>query len=645
MKEKEIKPYASWTSPITAEMVAAKGTRLGHVQVFDGKVYWLESRPHESGRGVVVLWDGQSSKDVTPRDVNVGSKVHEYGGGDFLVLQAGLVYSQADDQRVYILRDGESPVALTDEPEKKKGWRYADFTASPSEKFIYAVREDHHSVVVKNELVMIDVEKSVVTVIAEGFDFYSFPRVSPDGGRLCWTCWNHPQMPWDGTELWVADIAKDGSISAEHKACGGMDESIYQPAWSPDGVLHFVSDRSGWWNLYSFRDGVMNALMPTDNDCGIAQWNFGTSTYCFGCDDNIYLCYFEEGQQSLAHLNVDTGHVEPMTLPFREYPGQIHIDNNKLYVLAGAPVISLDLFEIDLSNGHYKTIREKHSLPVSHDFISLAKPIQFTSSNGYQAHGYFYEPAHPNYQADESEKPPLIVMSHSGPTSIATTTLNWAVQFWTSRGFAVVDVNYGGSVGYGRAYRNLLRHNWGVNDVNDCVYAARFLVEDELVDGKRLLIRGGSAGGFTTLCALTFTDDFAAGMTRYGVADLEALVSDGHKFEARYLDSLVGPYPESKSVYVERSPIHHTDDLSCPMLVLQGAEDKVVPPQQSQQLVKALSEKDIPHAYIEFEGEGHGFRQKDNIIRALEAELVFYRQVLSIQSEEVLPELELTASS
>ncbi len=642
MNEKQIKPYASWRSPITADMVAAKGKRLGHVQIFNKVAYWLESRPEEKGRGVIVAWNGKHCQDVSPKDVSVGSKVHEYGGGDFMVMASGVVYTNADDQRVYLAKDNASVEALTDQPKSKRAWRYTDFTRSPCEKRIYAVREDHHGDSVKNELVMIDVENKKITVVAEGFDFYSFPRVSPGGNRICWTAWNHPQMPWDGTELWVADIRADGTFAAEHKVCGSEDESIYQPSWSNDGVLHFISDRSGWWNLYSFRDGIMNALMPTDNDCGLPQWNFATSTYCFGEGDNIYLCYFEEGQQSLAHLNTDTGLVEPLTLPFRDYPGQIHFDNNKLYVAAGAPVISTGLFEIDLADLSYRQINGNSELPVAHDFVSIAKPIQFTSASGYQAHGYFYEPKHPEFQGSDDEKPPLIVMSHGGPTGHCSTSLSWAVQFWTSRGFAVVDVNYGGSSGYGRAYRNTLRQHWGINDVNDCVYAARYLVEDGLVDGKRLLIRGGSAGGFTTLCALTFTDDFAAGMTRYGVADLEALVSDGHKFEARYLDSLVGPYPEQKSVYYERSPIHHTDELACPMLVLQGSEDKVVPPQQSQQLIKALAEKDIPHVYIEFEGEGHGFRQKDNIVRAFESELAFYRQVLEVESDEALPPVTLS---
>ena len=634
--DKQPRPYGSWPSPISAQQLAAKGTRLGHAQTFDGKLYWLESRPAEKGRGVIVCWDGKKVTDVSPKLVSVGSKAHEYGGGDFLVCELGLLFCNADDQGVYLLDHQDELSLMTELPEVAKSLRYTDFSICPDNRWIYAVQENHTQdkstgkPVVLNELVVIDSHSRAVKVVETGADFYSYPRVSPDGNRLCWTCWSHPQMPWDGTELWVADIDKDGTLTAKHKVCGGTEESIYQPEWSPDGVLHFVSDRSGWWNLYSFRDGVMNALMPTDNDCGLPQWNFGSRNYCFADSQNIYLSVFEQGEQRLVHIDVNSGHVEPLELPFTEYSGQLHYSNKRLFVVAGGPVIAQGLFAIELDTIKYVSIKQEPAIPIDSDQVSIAKPIQFTSAAGYQSYGYFYEPSNPDYCGLKNEKPPLIVLSHGGPTAAASSAFNLAIQFWTSRGFAVVDVNYGGSTGYGRAYRELLKGHWGINDVNDCLYAARFLVDDGLVDGERLLIRGGSAGGFTTLCALTFHDDFAAGMSRYGVADLEALASDSHKFEVRYLDSLVGDYPAQKAIYQERSPINNTDKLSCPILILQGSEDKVVPPAQSQQLAKALDEKDIPYEYIEFEGEAHGFRQQDNIIRAFESELSFYLKILKI---------------
>ncbi|NVJ61679.1 MAG: S9 family peptidase [Gammaproteobacteria bacterium] len=637
--EKAIAPYGAWPSEVTAELVAQKGTRLGHMQVHNSSVYWLESRPQEQGRGVVVEFDGVNRKDRSPKSMSVGSMVHEYGGGDFVVGDSGLFFCNHDDQAVYHAASSENCKRLTEVSQKPRAWRFADLKLSADEQFLVAVRERHDCTPITTDLVLIDTNSGNISVIAEGADFYASPAFSPNGKRLAWVQWYHPQMPWDGTELWVADIALDGAASAEHLVCGGSQESVLQPKWSPDGVLHFISDRSGWWNLYSFRDGILNALMPTDNDCGLPMWNLGYSSYSFATSTEIYVAVFEEGQQQLAHLSVDTGHIEPLGLPFREYPGQIHFAEGKVFCIAGAPTLGSGVFAISTDNSHYQNIGGDSDFPVDSEYLSIAKPVTFTSASGEDSHAYFYEPVNPNYCGSGDEHPPLIVMSHGGPTGATSTTLNLAIQFWTSRGFAVVDVNYSGSTGFGRAYRQALNGRWGINDVNDCVYAARYLVEDELADPERLLIRGGSAGGFTTLCALTFTDDFAAGMTRYGVADLETLLSDTHKFESRYLDKLVGPYPESKDIYQQRSPIHHTEQLSCPLLVLQGADDKVVPPSQSLQLVEALKEKDIPHAYIEFEGEGHGFRKQATIISALQAELYFYRKVLGINAEESLPEI------
>lgn len=636
MKEKTPAPYGSWPSEISAQIVAQKGIRLGHMQAYQGKAYWLESRPQEQGRSLIVAHDGEQPSEMTAVDFNVGSKAHEYGGGDFVVCQYGIVMSHRDSQEVYLQDFSGTCRAVTQISTEHDQHRFADYCVMPNNPVVYAVRERHCQDQVITDLVRIDLDSGEVTSVASGADFYAAPAIAPDGKRLAWIEWNHPQMPWDGTELWLADIQPDGELSAQHRVAGNHEESILQPRWSPDGCLHFISDRTGWWNLYGFRDGVLNALMPTDNDCALPMWTFGDATYCFDANGDVYLNYFEEGQQQLAHITIDCGKVTTLALPFRDYPGQLHYSDEQLWFMAGSGVQSVAAVRYDIASGHYDCLSDT-SLPVANDWLSLAKPVTYTSASGAAAHAYFYEPVNPNYQGEETERPPLIVMSHGGPTGATTTTLNWAIQYWTSRGFAVVDVNYAGSTGFGRAYRDALKGQWGVSDMNDCVYAARYLASDGLVDGERLLIRGGSAGGLTTLSALTFTDDFCAGMSRYGVADLEALAGDTHKFEARYLDSLVGPYPEAKAVYFERSPINHTERLSCPLLVLQGSEDKVVPPSQSQALVAALAQKDIPHAYLEFAGEGHGFRQQTTIIAALEAELYFYRKVLAIDAAEALP--------
>ncbi len=652
----KVKPYGSWKSPLSAEKLADKGIRFGHMCIDGDDLYWLESRAKEQGRGVLVKHSADGIvKDVLPQEISVRSKVHEYGSGDFFVDRQIVYFANAKDQCVYRF-DGKL-VRLT-EHNLKAEHRYADFMISPDRKFLVCVRETHHRNAVINDLVSISLIEGVnqlaeagkVKVLHTGFDFYSFPRMSKLGHRICWTCWNQPDMPWDAAELWVADMHQDGSLDAAHQIVGGNDQgalekptqqSIYQPLWSDDGVLHYISDISGWTNIYSCRDGVLNALTPIDREFGIPQWILASSTYAISAKNQIYAVYLQHGQQLLCHIDADTGHIEPIALPFKDFGDHLLISNDVLYFRAAGPAVEEAIYRFDLCSNQFEKLSQSKTFPLSVEELSVAQTLEFESHNRRPCHAFYYPPKNTQYTAPKNTQPPLIVMSHGGPTAMTNNSLNTGIQFWTHRGFAVVDVNYGGSTGFGKKYRNSLHGNWGIVDVEDCIAAAGHLVTKGLANRKALLIRGGSAGGYTTLCALTFHDVFAAGMSRYGVADLESLASDSHKFEARYLDSVVGPYPQQKALYQARSPIHSTDQLSCPILLLQGEDDKVVPPNQAEMMVEALAEKKIPYAYKLYKGEGHGFRKAETIVDALNSELSFYRQVLEIENEEKIPKLEI----
>lgn len=658
----KIKAYGSWKSSLSAEMLADKGVRFGHMCVDGDDVYWLESRAKDQGRTVLVKHSSDGTiGDLLPDDVSVRSKVHEYGSGDFIVDQQIVYFTNAKDQCVYRF-DGK--LSRLTKPNLQSEHRYADFAIAPNKQYLVCVRETHHKNSVINDLVSIsldDNESGKVKVLHAGFDFYSFPRLSKLGHRICWTCWNQPDMPWDAAELWTADLHEDGSLDAAHKIVGGNDlsarqdantqgpiiaepqnqQSIYQPLWSDDGVLHYINDVSGWSNIYSCRDGILNALTPIDREFGVPQWVLASSTYALCSDNQIYALYLQDGQQQLCHIDAESGHIEPIALPFRNFGDHLLYANNVLYFRAAGPAVEEAIYRFDLATNQFEQISESKTFPLSVEEISVSKTIQFESKNNRPCHAFYYSPKNSQYTAPLNTLPPLIVMSHGGPTAMTNNSLNTAIQFWTHRGFAVVDVNYGGSTGFGKKYRNSLRGNWGVVDVEDCIAAANYLVSKQLVDEKALLIRGGSAGGYTTLCALTFHNVFAAGMSRYGVADLESLASDSHKFEARYLDSVVGPYPQEKALYQARSPIHSTNQLSCPILLLQGADDKVVPPNQAEMMVEALENKKIPYAYKLYQGEGHGFRNADTIVDALNSELSFYQQVLQLDSDEAISKLEI----
>jgi dipeptidyl aminopeptidase/acylaminoacyl peptidase len=434
-------------------------------------------------------------------------------------------------------------------------------------------------------------------------------------------------MPWDETELWLADVGADGELSGARCVAGGRGESVFQPAWSPDGTLHFVGDRTGWWNLYRWRDGRAEPLCPMAAEFGLPQWSFGATTYGFAGASAIVCAYAERGEWRLARLATGSGRLERIDLPFVTFAG-LRVTPRKAYFVAGSAAAPPALVELDLESGAHRAVRGSSSLAIDPGDVSVARAIEFPSARGRNAYAFYYPPANGAYAAPEGELPPLRVRSHGGPTAATDGALKLPIQYWTSRGFAVVDVNYGGSTGYGREYRERLRGAWGVVDVEDCVAAARFLVERRLADPARLTISGGSAGGYTTLCALVFHDLFRAGASHYGIGDLTALAADTHKFESRYTDSLVAPYPEGAETYRARSPLHHAERLSCPVIFFQGLEDRVVPPSQTEAMVAALRAKRLPVAYVAFPGEQHGFRRAENIRRALEAELYFFSRVL-----------------
>lgn len=624
-------PYGSWKSPITSDLIVAGTIGLGGVRLDGNDVYWSELRPTEGGRSVIVRRtpDGQT-QDITPTPFNVRTRVHEYGGGSFIVHQGVVYFSNFADQRLYKQVIGEEPVAIA--PETK--WRYADSEIDSLQNRLICVREDHTGEgEAINTIVGIPLDGSDQQVLVSGDDFYSSPRLSPDGTKLAWISWNHPNMPWDSTELWVADLTAEGAIANPQKIAGGEHESVVQPMWSPDGGLYFVSDRSNWWNLYRwYPDGnrEVEALCSMDAEFGMPHWVFGYINYGFESAERLICSYSQEGISYLASLNTQTGRLDPIELPYTELGG-IHVAPGKVVFSAGSATEPSAIAQLNLATQQLEVLQRSSSLEIDPGYLSIPQPITFPTTDNQVAYGFFYPPQNKDYTAPESERPPLLVKSHGGPTAATSTAFNLKIQYWTSRGFAVLDVNYRGSTGYGRAYRDALKGQWGIADVDDCANGAKYLAESGLVDGDRLVIDGGSAGGYTTLCALTFRDVFKAGASYYGVSDLEALATDTHKFESRYLDSLIGPYPERKDLYIERSPIHSTQFLNCPVIFFQGDEDKVVPPNQAEMMVNVLQEKGLPVAYVLYEGEQHGFRKAENIKRTLDGEFYFYAKVFEFE--------------
>ncbi len=629
--------YGSWKSPITSELIVSGVIGLVQIALDGDDIYWIETRPTENGRYVVVkrTLDGKTT-DLTPLPFNARTRVHEYGGGSFVVSDGVVFFSNFADQRLYRRDRGTEPRAITPEADL----RYADGVIDRPRNRMICVREDHTIAGREpiNAIVSIDPDgKSEQRMLESGSDFYSSPRLSPDGSKLVWLSWNHPNMPWDGTELWIADVLADGSLSNKTKVAGGVDESIFQPEWSPDGILYFVSDRTNWWNLYRLREGRIEALCEMEAEFGLPQWVFGMSTYAFASANQIVCNYIRQGCSNLAIIETSSRKIETIETPYTKIDG-VCAKNGRAVFIAGSPAESTSIVSIDLATRQFETLQRSSNLKIDPGYISVPQAIEFPTENRLTAHAFFYPPKNKDFAARDGERPPLVVMIHGGPTAAASPILRLGIQYWTSRGIAVLDVNYGGSTGYGREYRERLKGNWGVVDVDDCVNGAKYLAGRGDVAGDRLAITGGSAGGYTTLCALTFRDVFKAGASHYGVSDLEALEFDTHKFESRYTHSLVAPYPERVDLYRERSPIHHTDKLKAPVIFFQGLEDKIVPPNQAEMMVNALLDKKLPVAYVAFEGEQHGFRQAANIKRALDGELYFYSRVFGFElADEIEP--------
>ena len=564
---------------------------------------------------------------MTPPAFNARTRVHEYGGRAYTVWNNTIYFSNFADQRVYRQRGGGPPQPLTPEGDL----RYADGVIDRGSGRMICVREDHSVTGSEavNTLVSVDLEKGGPgDVLVSGRDFYSSPRISDDGTTLAWLAWDHPNMPWDGTELWTGEFDSKGSLTRVQRIAGGRTESIFQPEWSPDGALYFVSDLTGWWNLYRRHDGDVEPLCEMDAEFGRPQWAFGEPTYALESPGRLICSYTRGDKWHLASLDTSTKRLKSIDVPQVEMSrGEVRAGPGRVVFLAGAPDEPYSIIELDLGTGKHEVLKRSSKATVEEGYVSRPEAMEFPTERGLKAHAFFYAPENQDYEALDGERPPLLVMSHGGPTGATSIALDLQVQYWTSRGIAVLDVNYGGSTGYGTGYRRRLNGQWGIVDVDDCVNGARYLSRRGDVDSERMAIRGGSAGGYTTLSALTFRDVFKAGASYYGVSDLEALARDTHKFESHYLDTMIGPYPERRDLYVERSPIYHTERLSCPVILFQGLEDRIVPPNQAEMMLAALREKGLPVAYVPFEGEQHGFRRSENIKRALEAELYFYSRV------------------
>ncbi len=632
-----IAPYGSWKSPIAADMLISGGKRrLSEIRCDGNDIYWLDGRPKEGGRQVIMRLspDGEVT-DLTPPDFNSRNAVHEYGGGSFAVRDRTVYFTNWADQRIYVQRDGQVPEALTAEPPVPRGARFADLTITGNGQYLLCVRETHtdDSQEAVNEIVAVDTGTGAVKVIASGRDFYGAPRECTSHDGIAWTEWDHPNMPWDGNSLMSGSFdGIDASVSTTAELVGGTGESIVQPSWGSNGLLHFVTDRTGWWNIYVWRDGEMANLLDEESDHGRPDWQFGFSSYAHLVDGRLALGKGGVTSGSIVLIDPGSNSNQTIKIPYSEVSYVMASpDGESILFIGASPTREPAVVRLELATEMCETVYSPSEVDVEPGYLSSPQHVVFPTTENGAAHAYYYEPTNQDFAAPDGELPPLVTICHGGPTSASGTGLDLSTHYWTSRGFAVVDVNYRGSSGYGKVYRDALKGKWGIYDTDDCIAAAQYLIDQGLVDKDRVIIRGGSAGGYTTINALTFHDFFAAGAALYGIADLMVFIGDTHKFESRYLESLVGPYPAEAKRYHDRSAINFMDQLATPMIILQGLEDEIVPPSQAEIMVEALESKGLPYAYIGFPGEQHGFRQAANIIRAQEAELYFYGKVLGFE--------------
>jgi dipeptidyl aminopeptidase/acylaminoacyl peptidase len=635
----QIAPYGSWASPVSAEASAKGRVSLGDLRSANQKLYWTENVPAAGGKTAVFSMgsDGTAAA-ITPESSNVRTRVHEYGGAPFVVAGDSVYFSEFADQRLYRLKAGSTAVPIT-----PAGYRYADcvvMTARGGSQSLICVREDHtDKASVRNAVVRLSLpEGGAGKVLFADSDFVSYPRPSPDGRSLAFIAWNHPRMPWDGTELKLAKLTTRG-LGTPITVAGGTEESVLEPQWDAHGNLYFLSDRSGFWNLYAWKNGRSRAIWPKAAEIGGPLWAFGQSHYVLLGDGRAVVAFGEKGFERLAVLNLKDGGARILDLPFVAYSQLTSIDSEHIAAIAASATLPRAIVRIDVQNGSVQSLRNAGAALLPPSAVSVAVPIDFSSANGRTAHAFFYPPFNPAYEAPKDSFPPLVTFVHGGPTAQSEPAYSPTIQFWTSRGFGVVDVNYGGSTGFGRAYRRELNGNWGVVDVEDVIAAARYLGSTGRADPQRMAISGGSAGGYTVLVALCSSDVFKAGADYFGVSDMTALAKDTHKFESRYLDSMIGPLPQAQAVYDSRSPLNHLDGFKAPLIVFQGADDPVVPPNQSAKIVEALRARHVPVAYLLFPAEGHGFRKPENIIRSLQSELSFYGQVFGFTPAGELPPL------
>jgi dipeptidyl aminopeptidase/acylaminoacyl peptidase len=633
----KVAPYGSWASPISIDLLLKGQLSLAMLRWDGDDLYWIEGRPLDEGRQVIVRRSAAGAiSDVTPAGFNARTRVHEYGGGQYAVSRGTVWFANYDDQRLYRQESGSDPTPITPAADI----RHADLLVDAKRRRLFAVREDHTTGAREavNSLVALDWggEREPIQVAA-GNDFYSSPRLSPDGKRLAWLTWNHPNLPWISTELWVAELDDEGAARSSRRVAGGGSESICQPEWGPLGDLYFISDRTNWWNLYRTRDGHDVPIYQKDAEFGGPQWVFGL-TYYAPLDASEVVCFYSQaGGSKLARLEVATGKLTHIELLYTQL-NNIAVRGRRVALIAASPTLSERVLVVDLVSGAQEVVKASTDAHIDPGYFSIPHMVEFPTENHLSAHAIHYAPKNRDFDAPPGMKPPLIVHVHGGPTSAARPTFDLELQYWTSRGFAVIDVNYGGSTGYGRDYRDRLNGRWGEVDVEDCINAARHLVRLGHADPDRVAITGGSAGGFTTLLALTKHDYFRTGASHFGVGDLISFVKETHKFESRYLDWLVGPYPERADVYRARSAVNYADRMSCPVILFQGLEDKVVPPSQAEEFVAACKAKGLPYAYITFAGEQHGFRKASSIRRAIEAELYFYSRIFGFTAaDEIEP--------
>ena len=632
-------PFGCWASPIVPELLTNGLPGYAFPQFDNGNLYWLETRPWENGRSVVVRRRADGAiEDALPAPLSCRSKVHEYGGSPYIVSGNVMYFCLYDDQRVYALTL-DDPEALPQPITPDAKYCFADFCVDQTRQRLICVMEDHsQSGEPQNLVAAIPLSGDMALQrLCEGEDFYAYPKLDNNGQQLCWISWNHPDMPWDNTRLWLSTLDNDGLPGTPELIAGQGDESVTQPRWSPDNHLHFVSDRNNWWNLYRLGDThQIEALLPMSAEFATPLWTLGMSNYDFLGDGAILCSYTADGSWFLATLSPDSQTLKPVETLYTQI-SDIYCQGECGWLVGAAPQLSAELAQWTTDDRNLTTVARGEPLGIDDGFLSRPQPISFPSGDNAVAHGFYYPPSNPDYTAPENSKPPLIVVCHGGPTGATGTSLNLKLQYWTSRGFAVLDVNYRGSTGYGRDYRHALDGQWGIVDVEDVVAGTRYLIDQQLVDRKKVAIRGSSAGGYTVLAALCFEDIFRAGACLYGIGDLETLARDTHKFESHYLERLVGPYPEQQETYRARSPIHHVDRFDCPVIFFQGRDDRGVPPEQALTMVKALRQKQMAVAYLPFEGESHGFRKAETIKTALEAELYFYGRVFRFKPADQLP--------